>query len=112
MNWLQSKALDLLMMAVPIGLLASLAYQALKKVIEKETALLDKTPASVHRIYFGLVASVLTAAFAALGVTIDCPADASCLNAVTPEKLELLLEALMATVVGLLAHAGKKRVKG
>jgi hypothetical protein len=109
-TWLQTKAFGLLLAAVPIGLLASMGYQFLKKVIERETALLDKTPAAVHRIYFGLTAVVITALAGVFGITVECDPGASCLSAVTQDHLKLGVEAVLAILVGSLAHHAKKRV--
>lgn len=109
LTWLQTKALTLLVAAVPLGLIASLVYQGVKKLIERETELLAKTPAALHRVYFGIVATVLTAVAGALGITIDCPTGVSCLTALTPETITVGLEASLAIVVGLATHALKKK---
>jgi hypothetical protein len=107
--WLQGKALGLIAAAIPLGLLASMGYQFVKKLLEKETHLLDKVPAAMHKVYFGLTAAVLTAIAGALGVTLECP-ETSCLEAVTQEHVRLALQALIAIVVGQVAHSLKKKV--
>ena len=106
--WLQTKALHLLAAAVPIGLIASLVYQGVKRLIEKETLLLDRVPPAVHRVYFSLVAVILTAAAGALGITLECPEGVSCLTVLTQDQLAQLLQAALSIVVGLAAHGFKK----
>lgn len=108
--WLQTKAFSILLAAIPIGLLASMGYQFLKKLIEKETQLLDKVPPALHRVWFTLTAVVITATAAALGITVECDPGASCLTAITTEHLKLAMEAIIAVLVGSLAHHAKKRV--
>lgn len=106
--WLQTKAIALVAAAIPIGLVASLVYQGVKRLIERETLLLQKVPAAVHRIYFSLVAVILTAAAGALGITLDCPEGVSCLTVLTQDQLAQALQAVLAILVGLGTHALKK----
>lgn len=111
--WLQTKALSILLAAIPLGLLASMAYQFLKKLIERETTLLEKTPAWMHRFYFTAVATLITTGAAALGITVDCTQaieGASCLSVIQQDQLKIAMEVILAAVVGLLAHVGKKKV--
>jgi hypothetical protein len=105
--WLQTKALTLLAAAVPIGIIASIVYQGVKKLIEKETLLLDKVPAAVHRIYFSMIAVILTAVAGALGITVECPDGVSCLTVLTQDQVATGLQAALSIVVGLGVHALK-----
>jgi hypothetical protein len=106
--WIQTKAIALIAAAIPVGIIASVVYQGIKRLIEKETLLLAKTPAAVHRIYFSVVAVVLTAIAGALGITIECPPEVSCLTVLTQDQLATGLQAALTIVVGLATHALKK----
>lgn len=112
MDWIKAHVVALALGAIPVGFIASLLYQWLKKVVEKETELLANTPALVHRIYFAMTAVILTAIGTYFGVPIQCPEGASCLAAVNSQKYaELFVQGAVTILTGILTHKGIKAVK-
>jgi hypothetical protein len=113
-EWLQAKAFGIILAAVPIGLVVSLLYQFIKKAIERETILLERTPKWAHRFYFAAITAAVTAAAGLMGFTVDCSTaleGQSCLSAVNQEQLTLVVEWLLAVITGTLAHAATKKKK-
>lgn len=103
LDFIQQKALTLALMAVPIGLIASLVYQGVKKASDT----VDALPAWAHRGAVAVVALAVTAISSALGVTVVCDEGVNCLTKLDQDTVKMLLEAALALVPALLAHKVK-----
>lgn len=95
-----------LLTPILVGPLTFLAMQGLKAT----NALIDAQSPTVKRFLVALIAAALTTIGAALGINIECDAEAatSCLATVDKEAVK----ALVATILAYVIHAIKNAKKG
>jgi hypothetical protein len=105
LEFIQIKLVTLFLAAIPVGAIAFLLYQAVKRF----TVLVDaiKSP-WVHRLAIAGISFVLTAVFAALGLDINCVEGVNCLQELSKDKIEMVLQAGLSAVSAFLIHAGRK----
>jgi hypothetical protein len=100
MSWLQNQILQLLLLAVPIGLIASIAFQFLKRASLK----VDSLPPWLKNGAVYIIAMIVTTVTTVLGVPIVCEEGANCLSKIDQNTLKMLIEAALSLGVAKLAH--------
>lgn len=101
MSWLQTQLLNLLLLAVPIGAIAALSFQFLKKA----SAAVDAFPAWLKNVAVYLIAMIVTTVTTILGVPVVCEEGVNCLSKIDQNTLKMLIEAALALGVAKLSHA-------
>jgi uncharacterized membrane protein len=102
-EWIQGKALGLLVSAIPVGTIAFLAYQGLKRY----TQIVANLPAWAHRLAVTGTAGLVLAVTALAGVPIICEPGTTCIDALTQDKLAALIKWALASGSAFVIHAGR-----
>lgn len=104
-GFIKGKLISLLFAAIPVGAVAFVLYQLVKRF----TGLVDaiKNP-WIHRAVVTIIAMALTALAGATGLDIVCVPGENCLNEVNQEHLEFLVQSGLAALSAMLMHASKK----
>ena len=102
-GWIQSHILSLALSAIPVGAIAFLLVQAIKRATTWIDAL---SPTLKRGVVFGVSAGV-TALGALLGVPIVCETGVNCLTSLDQDTVKLLLQAALGAVGAFLLHLGK-----
>ena len=104
MSWIQEHVLQWAIAALPIGALTLVIGQYIKKLSDT----VDQTATGTKRfVIIPIIAAVVTAIGAKLGVPIVCAPDTNCLTALNGSTLDALVKAGLGYLVALIAHAGK-----
>lgn len=100
MKWLY----QLVFAAIPIGTIAFLAMQQLKRW----SMSVDAMPPMVKRGAVAMIALILTSIGAATGVPIVCEPDVNCLTSLDQNTVEAVLKWGVGSLFALVIHAKKK----
>lgn len=105
LEFIQIKLVTLFLAAIPVGAIAFLLYQALKRF----TVLVDaiKSPWA-NRLAVAVISFVVTGLAAATGLDITCVEGVNCLQAVTQDHITFVLKSGLGAVSAFLIHAGRK----
>lgn len=104
LGFLQGKAIALVFAAIPVGAIAFIIHQQIKKF----SGAVDKLPPFVHRGAVAAIALGLTTAYAAMGGSIECIDGQNCLEQLSTDKVKFALEWVLGTLSAFLIHAAKK----
>jgi len=107
MDWIKGQALALLFAAIPVGAIAFLVVQWIKR----GTTWVDGLSPTLKRGAVVVIAAAVTALGAMVGVPILCPPDVNCLTALDQETVTLILKAVLGSLAAFMIHAGKSGKK-
>lgn len=99
-EWLQGKALAIIISAIPLGVIVSIAFQWVKKQSDWVDGL---SPLLKNGAIFA-IAAALTTLGTILGVPIVCEEGINCLTALDENTIRLLLEATIALGAAKFTH--------
>lgn len=104
MDWVKVHVLSWLLGAIPVGAISFALFQWVKKL----SGGVDRLPAAVKRyVALPIVAALVTAGGAAVGVNVICDTATNCLSQITQPTLDNLVKGALAVIVAWIAHAGK-----
>lgn len=107
MDWIQTKLFGLLLAAVPVGLIAVVVMQYVKK----GSTWVENLSPMLKRGAVVVIAAALTALGTWLKVPIVCSDGVNCLASLDQQTVEALIKAVFGAVLAMLAHAGKKKAE-
>jgi len=105
-GWLQSKAMMIALSIIPIGIIASLAFQWIKKAA---IPAVDKLPAWLKNGVIFLIGLIIITVSSALGAPVSCEDGINCLAKLDEKTLKILIEALLTLGVAKLTHLKLKK---
>lgn len=100
MSWLQTQLLNLIMLAVPVGVLAALAFQFFKRA----SATIDDLPPWLKNVAVYLIALIVTTVTGVLGINVVCEEGVNCLTKLDKSTLEAIISAAISLGVAKLSH--------
>lgn len=104
MEFLFSKFGQLVMAAIPVGAISFALFQ----IVKRQSAWIDRLDNPLIKQALVLaVAVVLTAAFSAVGLTIDCVPGENCLALVNEDKIAEFVKAVLGAFTAFALHAVK-----
>lgn len=101
LKWIVS----LLMMAVPFGLLASIGFEGLQRLIRG----INNMPATLKRVVFPFIATAVVAVGQFAGVNLVCEVGTNCLETLDVGVLETVIRGIAAAAFGFLTHFAYKK---
>lgn len=102
-SWIQQHVLSLVLSAIPVGAIAFLIVQWIKR----GTTWIDGLNPTIKRGVVFVISAALTALGALLGVPIVCEAGQNCLASLDQNTVQLLLKAALGSLTAFLLYLGK-----
>lgn len=107
MSWLQNQAIQIVLAALPIGVIIAFAVQWIKKQSDWVDRL--SPPIKSGAVFF--IGAIITTVSTALGVEVVCEEGVNCLTKLDESTLKMLIEAALIWAVAKLTHKKIKRKK-